>query len=232
MGDRLTLRHEHLDGKWGCCASKRSKPSRLRWRGALAGFSCSDAGDHCSWSRSSWSLSGAGLTARTIDDDTGSIDLDDVVALLVCDDVGAQLAVTVIAGARQRHDVVVVALDSAPAVRADVRLPSTAELDDLLKAVRSTATTGATAYAAVPSQAPAGVVGTARLTSREAEVVALLMEGTRSARIADELGISVNTVRSHVQNIMSKPGVNSRLEVAGVVAQNGSGGVAAGLGVR
>jgi DNA-binding CsgD family transcriptional regulator len=167
-----------------------------------------------------------------IDDDTGSIDLDDVVALLVCDDVGAQLAVTVIAGARQRHDVVVVALDSAPAVRADVRLPSTAELDDLLKAVRSTATTGATAYAAVPSQAPAGVVGTARLTSREAEVVALLMEGTRSARIADELGISVNTVRSHVQNIMSKPGVNSRLEVAGVVAQNGSGGVAAGLGVR
>jgi two-component system nitrate/nitrite response regulator NarL len=58
------------------------------------------------------------------------------------------------------------------------------------------------------------------------------MEGTRSARIADELGISVNTVRSHVQNIMSKPGVNSRLEVAGVVAQNGSGGVAAGLGVR
>jgi len=177
-------------------------------------------------------LSGAGITASTVDDDTGSIDVDDVVALLVCDDVGAGLAVSVIAGARQRHDVVVVALDSVPAVQADVRLPSTAELDDLLQAVRSTTATGATAYAAVPSQTPADVVGTARLTSREAEVVALLMDGMRSARIADELGISVNTVRSHVQNIMSKLGVNSRLEVAGVVAQNGSGGVAAGLGVR
>jgi len=177
-------------------------------------------------------LSGAGVNAGTVDDGTGNVDLDDVAALLVCDDVGARLAVSVIAGARQRHDVVVVALDNVLAGQADVRLPSTAELDDLLQAVRSTATGGTTAYAAGPSQTPAGVVGTARLTGREAEVVALLMEGMRSARIADELGISVNTVRSHVQNIMSKLGVNSRLEVAGVVAQNGSGGVAAGLGVR
>lgn len=177
-------------------------------------------------------LLGAGVAASTVDDGTVDICLDDVAALLVCDDVGARLAVSVIAGARRRGDVAVVALDNVSSGEADVRLPSTAELDDLLQALRSPATAVTTTFAAVTPHAPADVVDTARLTSREAEVVALLMEGMRSARIADELGISVNTVRSHVQNIMSKLGVNSRLEVAGVVAQNGSGGVAAGLVVR
>jgi two-component system, NarL family, nitrate/nitrite response regulator NarL len=50
------------------------------------------------------------------------------------------------------------------------------------------------------------------LTPREYEVLALLVEGSNTSRIATRLGLSPNTARTHVQNILEKLQVGSRLE--------------------
>ena len=53
-----------------------------------------------------------------------------------------------------------------------------------------------------------------QLTSREEEVLGLLMEGADGRTMARRLGISRNTVRTHVQSILVKLQVHSRLEAA------------------
>lgn len=49
------------------------------------------------------------------------------------------------------------------------------------------------------------------LTHREIEVVRQLAEGRDTREIAVELGVTISTVRKHVQNLMHKLGVKSRL---------------------
>jgi two-component system, NarL family, nitrate/nitrite response regulator NarL len=61
----------------------------------------------------------------------------------------------------------------------------------------------------------------ASLTTREKEVLALLTEGMNGSRIAETLGISQNTVRTHVQSILTKLQVHSRLEAAAFAVQHG-----------
>jgi two-component system nitrate/nitrite response regulator NarL len=61
----------------------------------------------------------------------------------------------------------------------------------------------------------------ARLTPREREVLALLALGADNAGIAQPLVISPETARTHVQNVLGKLGVHSRLEAAAFVTQNG-----------
>jgi two-component system, NarL family, nitrate/nitrite response regulator NarL len=53
-----------------------------------------------------------------------------------------------------------------------------------------------------------------QLTPREREVLALLVEGNDNAQIARRLSVSANTVRTHVQSILTKLGVRSRLQAA------------------
>lgn len=59
------------------------------------------------------------------------------------------------------------------------------------------------------------------LTERELEILRCMAQGKDSQAIADELTISANTVRTHLQNIFSKLGVHSRLEA--VAAANARG---------
>ena len=61
----------------------------------------------------------------------------------------------------------------------------------------------------------------ARLTRREREVLARLAEGADSDGIAQALVISPETARTHIQNVLSKLGVHSRLEAAAFVIHNG-----------
>jgi len=61
----------------------------------------------------------------------------------------------------------------------------------------------------------------ARLTSREREVLALLAEGSDNDSIARSLVISPQTARTHIQNILGKLEVHSRLEAAAFVLQSG-----------
>lgn len=62
---------------------------------------------------------------------------------------------------------------------------------------------------------------TSRLTRREREVLALLAEGADNDAIAQALVISPQTARTHIQNVLSKLEVHSRLEAAAFVVQNG-----------
>jgi DNA-binding NarL/FixJ family response regulator len=50
------------------------------------------------------------------------------------------------------------------------------------------------------------------LTPREREVLQLLTEGLDGAAIADRLYLSQATVRNHIQHILAKLGVHSRVE--------------------
>jgi DNA-binding NarL/FixJ family response regulator len=50
------------------------------------------------------------------------------------------------------------------------------------------------------------------LSGREREILGLLANGWSNRRIAEECFLSLNTVRTHVQNVLVKLGVHSRLE--------------------
>ncbi|MGZ6833764.1 MAG: response regulator transcription factor [Mycobacteriaceae bacterium] len=52
----------------------------------------------------------------------------------------------------------------------------------------------------------------ATLTERELDVLEYLALGLSRAEIADELALSVNTVRTHLQRLLAKLGVHTRLE--------------------
>jgi two-component system, NarL family, nitrate/nitrite response regulator NarL len=54
----------------------------------------------------------------------------------------------------------------------------------------------------------------ARLSPRERQVLALLRRGWDNARIGRDLFISQHTVRTHIQNILDKLGMHSKLEAA------------------
>jgi len=60
-----------------------------------------------------------------------------------------------------------------------------------------------------------------QLTNREVEVLQLLTEGATSDHMAEELSVSPNTVRTHVQGILGKLQVHSRLEAAAFAVRNG-----------
>jgi DNA-binding NarL/FixJ family response regulator len=60
-----------------------------------------------------------------------------------------------------------------------------------------------------------------KLTKREREVLGLLIQGTGTEAIARSLVISPQTARTHVQNILSKLGVHSRLEAAALFNDSG-----------
>jgi DNA-binding NarL/FixJ family response regulator len=53
-----------------------------------------------------------------------------------------------------------------------------------------------------------------RLSPRERQVLALLSRGWDNARIGGDLFISQHTVRTHIQNILEKLGMHSKLEAA------------------
>jgi DNA-binding NarL/FixJ family response regulator len=59
-----------------------------------------------------------------------------------------------------------------------------------------------------PSARPAGAPE--RLTSREVDVLSLLARGASTRAMAQTLGVSENTVRTHVQNLLHKTGARRR----------------------
>jgi len=60
-----------------------------------------------------------------------------------------------------------------------------------------------------------------QLTTREIEVLQLLTEGASSDHMAEQLSVSPNTVRTHIQGILSKLQVHSRLEAAAFAVRAG-----------
>ena len=63
----------------------------------------------------------------------------------------------------------------------------------------------------------ARLIDTTGLTAREAEIFALLAQGRNGAYIQRQLGVSYNTVKTHVAHIYTKLGVHSHQELIDLV---------------
>ena len=61
----------------------------------------------------------------------------------------------------------------------------------------------------------------AHLTDREEEVLACMREGLSNAQVARRLGVTANTVRNHVQRILYKLNVHSKLEAVVLTSHDG-----------
>ena len=59
------------------------------------------------------------------------------------------------------------------------------------------------------------------LTEREREVLALVAEGLTNAAIAEQLVVSVHTVRNHIANLSAKLGAHSKLEAMAIAVREG-----------
>jgi DNA-binding NarL/FixJ family response regulator len=106
-------------------------------------------------------------------------------------------------------------------------LAKTSPLRDLVDAVRSVHAGGAV-FDAVALRAAMGVLSAddaaapgADLSPREREVLAYLCNGRDPAAIAAALGLSVNTVRNHVQHVLAKLGAHSQLEAVAIAFREG-----------
>lgn len=60
-----------------------------------------------------------------------------------------------------------------------------------------------------------------QLTAREREILTLLSQGVAGPKLAQQLHLSPNTVRTHIQNICSKLQVHSRLEAVAFAMRHG-----------
>lgn len=70
-------------------------------------------------------------------------------------------------------------------------------------------------------QAGSRAKSASELTKREMEIVQLLAEGLSNSEIAQQLTVSLNTVRNHVQNIITKLDAHSKLEAVSVAVRRG-----------
>jgi DNA-binding CsgD family transcriptional regulator len=82
-----------------------------------------------------------------------------------------------------------------------------ASVDELIAAIIGTARTNSRPTAETTSELE-------RLTPRERDVMALLLTGLGLEQVGAQLGITANTVRTHLQNILAKLGAKSRAEAA------------------
>lgn len=98
-------------------------------------------------------------------------------------------------------------------------------LDELVDGIRAVARGEATFAPSVLSRVlkllRPGTVTTETLTARETEVLRRLADGLTTEQIAADLYVSVNTVRNHVNNIIRKLNVHSRLEAVSYAIRNG-----------
>ena len=59
------------------------------------------------------------------------------------------------------------------------------------------------------------------LTARELEILQLIVDGKSNKEIADQLGLSVNTVAVHRANIMDALGIHKAAELVVYAIRNG-----------
>jgi DNA-binding NarL/FixJ family response regulator len=105
-------------------------------------------------------------------------------------------------------------------------IAKTQRLDDVIDGVRSAAQGESVVSAKLltrllPRLNRQGGGGGAELTEREREILDLLAKGLSNADIAQELTISVHTVRNHVANLSAKLGAHSKLEVLAIAVRRG-----------
>ncbi len=91
------------------------------------------------------------------------------------------------------------------------------ELEDAIRTVYS----GRRRIPDVVAEKLAGRIGGSDLTGREFEVLEQIVAGKSNKEIAATLGIGEATVKSHINNILSKLGVTDRTQAATTALQRG-----------
>ena len=129
--------------------------------------------------------------------------------------------VLVISAAGTRSHVV-----EAIAAGASGYLTKNAESDEIVNAVKTVASGGTyisptlAAYLLETAQRADGPRNL-RLSEREREVLALLAQGERDQDIAEQLYISIRTVRSHLERIRDKTGRRRRPDLTRLAVEQG-----------
>lgn len=73
---------------------------------------------------------------------------------------------------------------------------------------------GESVYPCSTPEVRLGSVSSTELTERELEVLRIMTAGISNAAIAERLGITENTVKNHIHNMLEKTGCGSRTELA------------------
>ena len=91
--------------------------------------------------------------------------------------------------------------------------PEAADLNiiHLLQPLSGPETAAAPPQGIAPAAKPAEATPSSPLTPREIEVLRRLASGASTREIADAMFISVTTVRTHIQNVLRKLEVHSKL---------------------
>jgi DNA-binding NarL/FixJ family response regulator len=114
-------------------------------------------------------------------------------------------------GLRRSRAQRVIAIGERPAgavgARLDVCLNADARVEELVAAITQTDRSRARTSLVPKTELDA-------LTARERQVMGLLLAGLGAEEIGLRLGIAANTVRTHLQNVLTKLGVSSRAEAA------------------
>lgn len=79
------------------------------------------------------------------------------------------------------------------------------------------------AFASAAGEAPHAQFAEA-LTAREAEVLALVARGLSNAEIAETLGLSIETIRTHVKHVYMKTGARDRAHAVIIAYESGLAG--------
>jgi len=106
-------------------------------------------------------------------------------------------------------------LEDALAAGVAGMLDKDAPLDDLVRAIHVVAEGGTFIDASLGGLLVGGRNGAA-LTEREHDVLALLTEGLSNAEIAERLGISAQTVRTHIEKAMARLGAATRTQAVAI----------------
>ena len=67
---------------------------------------------------------------------------------------------------------------------------------------------------AIKELSPSAILKSVRVTKREQQVVALIVDGLTNKEIAQKLQLSTYTVKSHVHNILEKLSLHTRVQIA------------------
>ena len=73
---------------------------------------------------------------------------------------------------------------------------------------------GESVYPLQTPEVKLGLTKSTELTPREIQVLRLLTTGIGNEKIAENLGISPNTVKTHIQHLLDKTGFTSRTQLA------------------
>ena len=85
--------------------------------------------------------------------------------------------------------------------------------DTILEIIERTLN-GESIYPTETPEVKLGMTKSTDLTPREIQVLRLLTTGVGNDEIADSLGISLNTVKTHIQHLLDKTGFTSRTQLA------------------